>query len=109
MGTEVFASFDGTVSEVYTDPLLGCTVVIDHGYDVKTVYSNLENDDTLAKVGATVVAGEAIGTVGDTSLSELAEEPHLHFEVSVGGIKANPLDYISDESQSASLGISSES
>ena len=108
-GAEVFAAFDGTVSKVYTDPLLGCTVVIDHGEEVSTIYSNLENDETLIAVGATVKAGESIGTVGDTSLSELAEEPHLHFEVSVGGVKADPLEYISDESKLASLGISSES
>lgn len=105
-GAEVFAAFDGTVSEVYSDPLLGCTVVIDHGYDVKSIYSNLKNDDTLAKAGAQVSSGDMIGTVGDTSLSELAEEPHLHFEVSVSGVKADPLEYISDESKSSSLGIS---
>lgn len=107
MGAEVFAAFDGTVSEVYTDPMLGCTVVIDHGYDVKTIYSNLESDDSLTTVGATVAAGDKIGTVGDTSLSELAEEPHVHFEVSVGGNKADPLEYISDEAKSSSLGINS--
>lgn len=105
-GAEVFAAFDGTVSEVYNDPMLGCTVVIDHGHDVKTMYSNLEGDSTLIKAGTKVSAGQIIGTVGDSSLSELAEEPHLHFEVSVNGVKANPLDYISDESKSASLGIS---
>ena len=104
-GAEVFAAFDGTVSEIYTDPLLGCTVVIDHGSDVKTMYSNLVNDDTLAEVGAEIKAGDMIGTVGDTSLSELAEEPHLHFEVSVNGVKADPLEYISDDSKSAFLGI----
>ena len=98
IGTEVFAAFDGTVSEVYSDPLLGCTVVIDHGYNVKSVYSNLKNDDSVAKVGRKVTAGEMIGTVGDSSISELAEEPHLHFEVSVNGAKADPLEYISDES-----------
>ncbi len=107
MGTEVFAAFDGTVSEVYTDPLLGCTVVIDHGYEVKTFYSNLDGDKTLAEVGEKVSAGDKIGTVGDTSLSELAEEPHVHFEVSVNGTKANPLEYISDEAKSSSLGITS--
>ena len=107
-GAQVFAAFDGTVSEVYTDPMLGCTVVIDHGSDVKSIYSNLENDDTLVKTGTKISAGEMIGTVGDTSLSELAEEPHLHFEVSVGNVKADPLEYISDESKSTSLGISAE-
>ena len=107
-GAEVFAAFDGTVSEVYTDPLLGCTVVIDHGSDVKSIYSNLAADESLVKVGAKVGEGEKIGTVGDTSLSELADEPHLHFEVSVSDAKVNPLDYISDESKSASLGIDIE-
>ena len=93
------------MSEVYTDPLLGCTVVIDHGYDVKTMYSNLANDETLVKCGAEIRAGDAIGTVGDTSLSELAEEPHIHFEVSANNVKVDPLEYISDESKSTSLGI----
>ena len=46
-----------------------------------------------------------IGVIGDTSLSELADEPHLHFEVKVGDVSVNPLDYISEESKSASLGI----
>lgn len=104
IGTQVFAAFDGTVSDVYSDPLLGCTVVIDHGYDVKSVYANLKNDDSVATVGTKVSAGEMIGTVGDTSLSELAEEPHLHFEVSVNGIKADPMEYISDESKKNLLG-----
>ena len=104
-GAAVFAAFEGTVSEVYTDPLLGCTVVIDHGDEVKTFYSNLENGEGLIEVGATVAAGDQIGTVGDTSLSELAEEPHLHFEVSVSDVKVDPLEYISDEAKSSSLGI----
>ena len=99
IGTQVFAAFDGTVSEVYTDPLLGCTVVIDHGYDVKTIYANLDDNDSIVKVGTQVSGGTMIGTVGDTSLSELAEEPHLHFEVSANGVKADPMEYISDEAR----------
>lgn len=105
-GAAVFAAFDGTVSKVYTDPLLGCSVIIDHGHGVQSIYSNLENDSTLIKAGTKVTAGQAIGTVGDSSISELAEEPHLHFEVSVDGAKANPLDYISDEAKTGSLGLS---
>ena len=108
-GAQVFAAFDGVVSKVYTDPLLGCTVVIDHGSDVKSMYSNLKNDETLVAVGTEISAGEMIGTVGDTSISELAEEPHLHFEVSVKDVKTDPLEYISDDSKEASLGITSES
>ena len=38
--------------------------------------------------------GQTIGSVGDTSLTEIAEEPHLHFEIKVDGQYADPLDYI---------------
>ena len=102
---DVFAAFDGEVTKVYNDPKLGCTVVIDHGSDVTSVYSNLEENDSLVKVGAKVTAGEKIGNVGDSALSELADEAHLHFEVNASGACANPLEYISDESKSVSLGI----
>ena len=45
-------------------------------------------------VGAKVTMGQTIGAVGDTSLVEIAEEPHLHFEIKVDGQYADPLDYI---------------
>jgi murein DD-endopeptidase MepM/ murein hydrolase activator NlpD len=57
------------------------------------------------KVGDEVCLGDKIGVVGDSSLSELAEEPHLHFEVLLKDVKVNPLDYITEESKSSSLGI----
>ncbi len=102
----VFAAFDGEVTEVYDDSMLGYTVVVDHGSDVKSIYSNLENNDLLAKVGAKVSAGDIIGTVGDSAISELAEEPHLHFEITLANESVDPLEYFSDESKSSSLGIS---
>jgi len=42
----------------------------------------------LAKVGAPVTRGEVIGFVGHTGL---ATGPHLHFEVSLGGVKLDPM------------------
>ena len=57
-------------------------------------------------MGDTVAAGDKIGVVGDSSISELADEPHLHFEVLLKGVKVNPLDYINEESKKASLGMS---
>ena len=80
--------------------------MVDHGSDVKSIYSNLENNDLLAKVGAKVSAGDIIGTVGDSAISELAEEPHLHFEITLANESVDPLEYFSDESKSSSLGIS---
>ena len=104
-GASVFASEDGVVSAVYNDPMLGATVEITHEGDIVTVYSNLASGEDYVKVGDTVVSGGRIGTVGDTSVSELAEEPHLHFGVRKAGVAVDPLSIISEESKEASLGI----
>ena len=103
---EVVAAADGTVSAMYDDPLLGRTVELTHTENIKTVYSNLTVEDAaFISVGDSVKRGDRIGTVGDTSISELAEEPHLHFEVKLADEAVNPLDYMSDEVKKESLGI----
>ena len=104
-GAGVYASEAGVVSGIYSDPMLGYTVEITHRNDIKTRYSNLSSDVASLKVGDTVALGDKIGVVGDSSISELAEEPHLHFEVLLKDVKVNPLDYINEESKKASLGI----
>lgn len=103
-GADVYASSDGTVVGVYSDNMLGNTVKIQHSDELVTVYSNL-GDDIAVSVGDTVSSGDKIGTVGDTTLSELADESHVHFELLANGISVNPLDYISEASKEASLGI----
>ncbi len=104
---EVVAAADGTVSAMYDDPLLGRTVEITHTQNIKTVYSNLTVEDAaFVKVGDTVKRGDRIGTVGDTSISELADESHLHFEVKLSDEAVNPLDYMTEETKKESLGIS---
>ena len=104
-GAEVFCSTDGTVSAVYDDPRLGRTVEVTHKGGIISCYSNLDKNDTLPEVGTVLAAGDRIGKVGDSSLSELADEAHLHFEIKVNGRPVNPLDYICEESKRASLGI----
>ena len=104
-GSEVYAAAAGKVSRVYSDPFLGKTVEITHDGGIVSVYSNLSNTDVAVKEGQTIVSGAKIGLVGDTSLSELADESHLHFAVKVNGVSVNPLDYISSNSKEVSLGI----
>ena len=36
-----------------------------------------------------------IGYVGDTAMMEIAEEPHLHMEMTVNGLQVDPLEYFS--------------
>ena len=66
--------------------------------DTVTVYKNLS--DTLPegiKEGVTVKAGDKIANVGDSALLEVAEEPHLHFEVTVKDIQTDPLTCFSEK------------
>ena len=104
-GAGVFASEAGVVTGIYSDPMLGYTIEITHSGELKTRYSNLSGEVGDLKVGDEVALGDKIGVVGDSALSELAEEPHLHFEVLLKDVKVNPLDYITKEAQKASLGI----
>lgn len=103
-GASVFAVADGEVTRVYSAALLGKTVEITHSNGIKTVYSNLAENVTVEE-GKKVSQGEKLGTVGDSAISELADEAHLHFEVLVNGNSVNPLDYIGEESKKTSLGI----
>ena len=104
-GAEVYASADGKVTKVYSDPFLGKTVEITHEGGIVSVYSNLSSEGIKVKEGDKLNSGDVIGTVGDTSISELADEAHLHFAIKVNGVSVNPLDYISEDSKKASLGI----
>jgi murein DD-endopeptidase MepM/ murein hydrolase activator NlpD len=105
IGADVKAVAGGKVTAVRNDHFMGKTVEVTHNGGIVSVYSNLSNDGITVKVGDTVSAGDKLGVVGDTSLTELADESHLHFEILVSGISVNPLDYISDESKAADLGI----
>ena len=89
--------------------MLGKTVEITHSDSQKSYYSNLSPESIIHSVGDNVECGEIIATVGDTSISELADETHLHFEMKVNGVSVNPLDYLDEESKLSSLSIESGS
>ncbi len=66
----------------------GNLVLIDHG-DFVTAYAH--QNYVVAAVGQEVTQGQLIGYEGTTGYST---GPHLHFEVRIGGGKANPLSYL---------------
>ncbi len=82
----------GTVESVNTSELTGTEIVIDHGNNIKTLYSNLVS--ASVKVGEQVQQGQAIGNVGKTASIEASDGAHLHFELIVDGKNVNPMDYI---------------
>ncbi len=96
-GAAVYSAADGTVSRIWEDTLMGNCIMIKHGGDCYTIYKNLSSD--LAKgisVGSTVRSGQLIGSVGDSAMVEVGEEPHLHFEMTVADLLVDPLEYFDD-------------
>ena len=92
-GTEVCAACAGTVESVTVNDLLGSTVVLDHGDGRRTVYASLAPEIPV-KAGDSVRAGQAIGAVGNSSLSETALGPHLHFAVLQDEEPIDPQDFL---------------
>lgn len=104
VGDSVLSVANGTVKEIYEDPFMGTSVAIAMNGDTVAIYKNLGSIADGLTVGATVAAGDAIGTVGESAMIEIADEPHLHFELTVGGSAVDPMDYFSEESIEVSLG-----
>lgn len=103
-GAEVHATAKGTVKLIWSDPLMGECLSIDHGNGVVSIYKNLSKEMAEGiKEGVSVSAGQKLGTVGGTAMIECADSPHLHFEIEYNGTLADPVTYISEESYEASL------
>ena len=93
IGTPIYATGDGTVTEVQGSKRsrvgLGLHVKIDHGYGYETVYGHM--NEFNVKRGQKVKRGDIIGYVGNTGGSTA---PHVHYEVHKDGRKVNPAYYV---------------
>lgn len=101
----VYAASDGKIDRIWDDPLMGKCVAIEHGSNVCTIYKNLA-DELAAGIeeGVSVTSGQLIAAIGNTAMIEIAEEPHLHFEMTAGDVSVDPLCHF-DESSLVSLTI----
>ena len=90
-GTSIYAPARGRVTFVGRKGPLGKTVVLDHGFGVKTVYGHTK--EIHVSSGETVERGQEIAAIGSTGRST---GPHLHYVVEVNGKARDPLDYIFD-------------
>ena len=101
----VYAAADGKVDKIWEDTLMGYCIAIKHSGNCYTIYKNLANTlpDGIAE-GTSVRSGQLIGSVGESAMVEIAQEPHLHFEMTVADLCVDPLEYF-DEKALASLGI----
>ena len=92
IGDTVLASADGVVESVFSDKM-GCCVLIDHENGFKTLYANLEEQDS-ALTGQNVKKGDKIGTVGDSALADISKGAHLHFEILKDDNPQDPSEYL---------------
>jgi murein DD-endopeptidase MepM/ murein hydrolase activator NlpD len=88
VGTEIYATGDGVVIFSGWKQEYGNCIIINHGYDFKTLYAHQSKN--LVQVGQTVTRGETIGLVGNTGKST---GPHLHYEVLLREKPDNPAKY----------------
>ena len=91
--TVVTSAEAGTVKSIKNDPRYGLTIVIEHDEHYQTVYSNLLTSEFVVE-GEKVEKGQSIGTVGNTAVFEIADEPHLHFEIWKDSLPVDPSTYI---------------
>jgi len=89
--TPVRAPAGGTV--LFAEPLTvrGNAVIVDHGWGLLTGYWHLSTIDV--QVGQRVTQGDLLGKVGNTGLSTGA---HLHWEVWVGGVSVNGMQWLEE-------------
>ena len=97
-GAPVYAAANGTVMQIWEDVRMGQCIAIKHSGDAVSIYKNVSAELPKGIIeGATVRAGQQIATIGSTAMVEIAEEPHLHFEMTVGGLAVDPLEYLSSQ------------
>ncbi len=89
IGTPVYATADGSVDQLEISfSGYGKMLEIDHGFGYRSRYAHMHG--FAVHKGQKVKRGDLIGYVGNTGLSTA---PHLHYEVFVNGIHANPVHY----------------
>lgn len=91
-GNEIYSPAQGEV--IFGGPLAvrGNAAIIDHGWGVYTGYMHMS--EILVEAGDMVDVGQLIGRVGSTGR---VTGPHLHWEVFVGGVQVDPLDWLEQE------------
>ena len=87
---DVLATYDGTVTNVSTDEILGNVVEITHNPNLKTVYYSL--DEVTVKKDDVVNCGDIIGKSGD-NLLEGEKDNSLLVEVYYNGNTIDPEDF----------------
>jgi murein DD-endopeptidase MepM/ murein hydrolase activator NlpD len=87
-GAPVLAAADGVVTEAGRQGGYGNLLRISHASGWVTGYAHLMAFAPGVAPGARVLKGEVVGYAGHTGL---ATGPHLHYEVSLNGVRLDPM------------------
>ncbi|MBD3276249.1 MAG: peptidoglycan DD-metalloendopeptidase family protein [Candidatus Marinimicrobia bacterium] len=87
-GTPIYATADGVVRYAKRRGGYGLVISLKHDYGYETVYAHMSKFSV--KPGQRVKRGDVIGEVGNTGRSTAS---HLHYEVRLGGVPVNPVNY----------------
>ena len=90
-GQPVYAAGDGVVMSAGVRGGYGNAVVVQHPDGISTLYAHLSQIDV--QEGDEVARLDAVGEIGSTGNST---GPHLHFEIRVDGVPADPMDWFDD-------------
>ncbi len=88
IGTEIYATGNGTIERAAWSGGYGKTIIINHGYGYKTKYAHCSKLN--CKTGQKVKRGDLIGFIGNTGQST---GPHLHYEVLKNKKPVNPINF----------------
>jgi len=88
IGTDIYATANGTIAAAGWQQGYGNCVQINHGYGYLTLYGHMSF--IKVRVGQSVKRGDVIGLVGSTGKST---GPHCHYEVHYKGEVMNPQNY----------------
>ena len=89
LGVEITAPASGVVVLAEALEIRGNATIIDHGWGIYSGYWH--QSEIKVNVGDFVTPGQIIGIVGNTGRSSGA---HLHWEMWVGGVQVEPLDWL---------------
>ena len=91
-GNPIYAPAAGVVVLAEKLNVRGNAVLINHGMGLYSGYWH--QSESVVHVGQQVARGDLIGYIGDTGL---VTGPHLHWEMRLGGIAVEPLQWVEEE------------
>lgn len=89
-GGFVYAAGPGTITFADWRGGYGLAIEIDHGHGVRSFYAHLNEIDPRLRPGMRVPAGAPLARMGRTGN---ATGVHLHYELTVDGLRVDPLHY----------------